>query len=73
MLATYVPQEGRLAGPAEAARSLLGSGLLLAAVEAAWLAHRKAHAASPRLLAQVRRHEPDPSPIREALTDITYS
>lgn len=48
-----------MAAHAAAARSLLGSGLLLAAVEGAWLAHRKVHAASPRLLAQAR-HQMEP-------------
>ena len=54
MRCCLVAQEGQPATPAAATRSLLGSGLLLATVEGAWLAHRKLHAASPRFLTQVR-------------------
>ena len=42
------------AGAAQAARSLLGSAMLLAAMEAAWALHRKAYSYSPQLLAQAR-------------------
>ena len=49
----FVRQDGQLVGPAQAARSLLGSALLLAVMEAAWAVHRKAYSYSPQLLAQV--------------------
>ena len=50
-----VRQDGQATAAAtQAARSLLGSVMLLAAMETAWALHRKAYSYSPQLLAQAR-------------------
>ena len=50
-------QDGQVAaGATQAARSLLGSAMLLAAMEAAWALHRKAYSYSPQLLSQASFH-----------------